>query len=80
MGWPWTAHSLNTDRVKHDGVVFAGYLHGDSRLVVPDGADVLPPARKLASQPDLPCLRYEKKLFLRILLKKRSKVGLTGEA
>lgn len=54
---PWPARSLNTDHVKHDGVVFAGYFHGDSRLVVPDGADVLPPTREEVSQPDLVCLR-----------------------
>lgn len=58
MRWPWSACSLNTDHVKHDGVVFAGYLHGDSRLVVPDGSDVLPPTRdQPESQPDLPSLR-----------------------
>lgn len=32
----------NTNHVKNDGVVSARYLHGDGRLVVCNGADVLP--------------------------------------
>ena len=35
-------HSHKTYCVEHDGVFSAGYLHGDGRLVVCDGANVLP--------------------------------------
>lgn len=33
----------NTHQVKDDGVIATGYLHCDGRLVVRDGADILPP-------------------------------------
>lgn len=30
------------DHMEHDGVVSAGYLYGDGRFVVSDGADIFP--------------------------------------
>lgn len=38
-------HNSDTHQVEGDGVVSAGDLHRDGRLVVCDGANVLPPAK-----------------------------------